>query len=393
MKSLMRGLFRASGGGAILFLAVMSAGAQAPLLDGTTQSASTARARYEAAMRMQVDSLVSAFQAAYARRDARDISELYRSDASIFLTRGGTVHGREDIRKLYERLFSRLRSLRITIEAVDRKEAVVHVRGPLVARATDAADAYDHSGPLELELRTNSWERLEITVQRGGEFLLLSPLSPTTARRSAITPDTIRVQLTDAAGGAVRDAEVAFSTNGGRGSVTPAFTATDSLGIASAVFVAASLHETDTVIARATMLAREPAIFSFRVFSTEALATARDFIRVTGVRARFRAVLERTIAERRRSMPGVASAAWDEINVDSTVEAAVELLVPLYAERLSIETMRAITAFYESPAAHEFVVQQPLRDELVSSAEQEWSAVLDQGMAEKLKPSRSGTPR
>ena len=47
----------------ILSFGAPAALAQVPLLDGTTQSASVARARYESAMRAQVDSVVLALAA------------------------------------------------------------------------------------------------------------------------------------------------------------------------------------------------------------------------------------------------------------------------------------------------------------------------------------------
>ena len=101
------------------------------------------------------------------------------------------------------------------------------VRGTLIGQVTSAAGSYEHVGTIELELRTNSWERLEIVAQRRATCSSLTALSPSNGVRTALTPDTVRVQLLDAAGRGVRNAEIAFGIGGRHGAIAPAIALTD----------------------------------------------------------------------------------------------------------------------------------------------------------------------
>ena len=132
--------------------------------------------------------------------------------------------------------------------------------------------------------------------------------------------------------------------------------------------------------ARAALLPSELVVVPHPHDRTRGAGRGAELVRATGAHDHFDSAFARLIAGRHPAASG------DAVDADSAVALALGLLAARYAEQLSVETMRSVTAFYESPAGREFVAVRPILDEVVPVAEEEWRAMLDQRLEPNSRP-------
>ena len=85
------------------------------------------------------------------------------------------------------------------------------------------------------------------------------------------------------------------------------------------------------------------------------------------------------------AMPKVPAEFWDEFAKETSTESIVESLVPVYDKYLSSEDLKAIIAFYESPAGKKLVASQPQIAQDSRVVGQKWGSDLAKKIHERLK--------
>lgn len=111
----------------------------------------------------------------------------------------------------------------------------------------------------------------------------------------------------------------------------------------------------------------------------------RHLIGVMGVRKSLEAYMSRMIDVYRKTMPSVPGAFWDEFQKGSNPDGIIDLVVPIYARHLTLEDIRAMDAFYSSPAGQRFVAAQPEILQESMTAGQVWGAAIAAKLQEQLK--------
>jgi uncharacterized protein len=125
-----------------------------------------------------------------------------------------------------------------------------------------------------------------------------------------------------------------------------------------------------------------------------AIAAATELLQALGTESQFQAVLPVLFNQMRQVMVAANPAAGKELDeimprmqekFASRKADVVPMLAQVYARRLPIEDMKAMTVFFRSPAGQRFVATQPqLMQESVGLG-QEWGRRLGQDLERELK--------
>jgi uncharacterized protein len=91
-----------------------------------------------------------------------------------------------------------------------------------------------------------------------------------------------------------------------------------------------------------------------------AMATAvRQLLVATGTRQNLDMMMDQMMVLYEKRFPSVPTEFWTEFRKQMNDDEMIALVVPIYAKYLSIDDVRAATAFYESPAGKRVVAALP----------------------------------
>ena len=88
-------------------------------------------------------------------------------------------------------------------------------------------------------------------------------------------------------------------------------------------------------------------------------AEIRKLIENTGVKANMKMVMTRMFETFRKKYPDVPADFWTQVESDSSLDDLISRLVPVYARYYSIDDLKAINTFYESPTGRHMKEIQP----------------------------------
>jgi len=119
--------------------------------------------------------------------------------------------------------------------------------------------------------------------------------------------------------------------------------------------------------------------------STEKEQDIRRFLVLSGAAKLGDQVLDSMIAMQSRTLPQVPAEFWSELRRSVSGAEMIDLVIPVYDKYLSHEEVRAIVAFYESPAGRRLAEVQPqiMQDSMVVG--QEWGRRAAEQIMAKLR--------
>jgi hypothetical protein len=86
----------------------------------------------------------------------------------------------------------------------------------------------------------------------------------------------------------------------------------------------------------------------------------RKMIQLTGMMKMMEQMKDQMLTSLKQGSPaGVPEEFWDKARKKMKVEDLIEQIIPLYAKYYSVEDIKAINAFYESPAGQRLLAQLP----------------------------------
>jgi uncharacterized protein len=96
----------------------------------------------------------------------------------------------------------------------------------------------------------------------------------------------------------------------------------------------------------------------------------RRLLDVMGARASMAAVMQTRMDMLKRQMPDVPAEFWTQLMAEAKGEELINLVIPIYDQHYSIEEIKALTTFFESPTGRKFVAEQPamLRESMAVGA-------------------------
>ncbi|MEO8201922.1 MAG: DUF2059 domain-containing protein [Gemmatimonadota bacterium] len=116
------------------------------------------------------------------------------------------------------------------------------------------------------------------------------------------------------------------------------------------------------------------------------LAVVRELLRTSHAAEQILAGIENALDAQKKASPQVPEAFWTEFveRAKSSVSELVEMLVPVYDREFTIEDLRGLMVFYQSPLGRKMLEAQPriTRDAMIAG--QRWGAKLGSEVARDL---------
>ena len=111
----------------------------------------------------------------------------------------------------------------------------------------------------------------------------------------------------------------------------------------------------------------------------------RKLLMLTGSSELGKQVMTQMIGNMKGMLPNVPEKFWSDFMKDVKTEELIDLIVPIYDRNLSAEDIKALIAFYESPAGRRFVAVLPKITQESMTAGQEWGKALGMKVAARLQ--------
>ena len=119
--------------------------------------------------------------------------------------------------------------------------------------------------------------------------------------------------------------------------------------------------------------------------TTTADATARELLEMSGGGTLGVRVIEQLISSFKQKLPNVPTSFWDELGKEINPNELVTLALPVYIRHYTVEEMRAIMAFYKTPAGAKLVQSMPDITQEMSLVGQEWGKQVGQKVVQRLQ--------
>jgi hypothetical protein len=127
---------------------------------------------------------------------------------------------------------------------------------------------------------------------------------------------------------------------------------------------------------------------AFSQDNSEYTKTLSQMMIKNGSQETFNVMLDQMTAMMKQQKPEVPELAWADLNDDLAVEAIKELTVlmsPVYQKHLSLEDLKGIIAFYNTPIGKKFAKKTPLITNESMQVTQQWGMQLMGKIQQKLK--------
>lgn len=121
------------------------------------------------------------------------------------------------------------------------------------------------------------------------------------------------------------------------------------------------------------------ASFTFAQSNREYTNTLSQMLEKSGSQESFKIVLGQTTAMLQQQKKDVPDNVWEEINDDLSKSALKELTIlfsPVYEQYLTLEDLKAVIAFYNTPIGKKFAQKTPLITTQSMQVGQQWAMQL-----------------
>lgn len=96
-------------------------------------------------------------------------------------------------------------------------------------------------------------------------------------------------------------------------------------------------------------------------------------------------VVAELVASLRKAMPNVPESFWASFRSEVRTDELLDLIVPVYDRHLSADEVKALLAFYDSPAGKKFIAALPALTKESSAVGERWGRSLTERAIAKLK--------
>jgi len=117
-------------------------------------------------------------------------------------------------------------------------------------------------------------------------------------------------------------------------------------------------------------------------------ATLKKMMEVSGSIQSYRGVVNQMITMFKQQQTKVPQEFWEEISLEMNkvaIDDLVGLTLPVYQKHLTEADLKAVIAFYETPAGRKFAQKTPMITQESMQAGQVWGKKLGETVVEKLK--------
>ncbi|WP_199141315.1 DUF2059 domain-containing protein [Pedobacter sp. ASV12] len=114
----------------------------------------------------------------------------------------------------------------------------------------------------------------------------------------------------------------------------------------------------------------------------------QKLLTLSGSEASFKVAIDQMIGTLKQQQSDIPAEFWTEMETElkkTSMTELLDLLLPVYQKHLSIDDLKQITAFYESPAGKKFAEKTPLILNGSMEAGKEWGMKIGQRVVDKIK--------
>jgi hypothetical protein len=116
----------------------------------------------------------------------------------------------------------------------------------------------------------------------------------------------------------------------------------------------------------------------------KAESLAHQLIKTSGADQFGSRVIDQMVGLQQKRMPDIPDQFWENFKAGANPDDLVRLIVPIYVKHLSIEEMKALIDFYQSPAGRMLLKKLPQITSETMNAGRKWGAELRMEMTKKL---------
>lgn len=119
------------------------------------------------------------------------------------------------------------------------------------------------------------------------------------------------------------------------------------------------------------------------------ITTLKEYYDVSGSKGSFSSAIDQMMGMMKMQYPNVEEAYFDELikefNQDGSFDELVDMLAPIYKERLTEEDLKGIIAFYKSPVGKKLAEKTPEITSESMMVGQQWGMKIGQQIMMKLE--------
>lgn len=116
-----------------------------------------------------------------------------------------------------------------------------------------------------------------------------------------------------------------------------------------------------------------------------AAVTARLLLEKSGAGKLSLQIVEQMFSSFKKMLPNVPEEAWDEIMKEISAKDFIDMTVPIYVKHFTVAEMKAIIAFYETPAGAKMIAVMPEITRESYEVGNRWGKQLSQRVIERLR--------
>ena len=118
-------------------------------------------------------------------------------------------------------------------------------------------------------------------------------------------------------------------------------------------------------------------------------AEIRKMLQVSGTAGQMQRMLDQALAAYRAKNPNISPEFWVQLEKDASVGNLLDKMVPLYDKYYTLDDLKAMNAFYQSPAGQHVLAATPQIVTESSQIGQQWGRVLALKIASELEKEKS----
>lgn len=116
--------------------------------------------------------------------------------------------------------------------------------------------------------------------------------------------------------------------------------------------------------------------------------TLKTMFDVSGAEGTYQSALTQMFSIFKQQYAEVDEGMWVELEAEfqnAAMDDLIEMLVPIYEKHLTIDDLKGIIAFYETPVGKKYAAQTPIITTEAMQAGQEWGMKIGADFMEKMK--------
>ena len=127
------------------------------------------------------------------------------------------------------------------------------------------------------------------------------------------------------------------------------------------------------------------ASLAFAQISQDKEREIRKLLQVTGVTQAVMGMKGQMMAQYRMALPQMPKAFWDDLEKEFDTDELITLMMPVYDKYLSLEDLKAVNAFYQTPAGKRLAEKTHLMTAEGFEVGRKWGEAKGRLIAQRLK--------